>query len=148
MSIINHPGPEISDAQASEIAERHFGLKGPVARLASERDQNFHFGGQGQGAVLKIVNAGEPDEAIRFQVAMIRHIKAADPGLAVPLVRLSKSGEELPVIEDGKGGRHLIRASSRRTLRISRSLSSGVIMAVLPVKRADKQGEVTVELRQ
>lgn len=110
MSIINHPGPEISDAEASEIAERHFGLKGLKGRLASERDQNFHFGAKGQGAVLKIVNAAEPDEAIRFQVAMIRHIKAADPGLAVPLVRLSTSGDELPVIEDGKGRRHLIRA--------------------------------------
>ncbi|HTN97619.1 MAG TPA: phosphotransferase, partial [Nordella sp.] len=110
MSIINHPGPEISEAMASEIAENHFGLKDLKGRLASERDQNFHFGASGQGAVLKIVNAGEPDEAIRFQVAMIRHVKAADPALAVPLVRLSKSGEALPVIEDGKGGRHLIRA--------------------------------------
>ena len=51
-----------------------------------------------------------PNEALRFQVAMIGHIKRIDPGLAVPPVRLSKSGEELPVIEDGKGERHLIRA--------------------------------------
>lgn len=110
MSIINHPGPEISEAMASEIAERHFGLKGLKGKLASERDQNFHFGPEGEGAVLKIVNAAEPEDAIRFQVAMIRHVKEADPDLAVPLVRLSKSGEALPVIEDGKGGHHLIRA--------------------------------------
>jgi 4-aminobutyrate aminotransferase-like enzyme/Ser/Thr protein kinase RdoA (MazF antagonist) len=110
LSIINHPAPEISDALAREIAERHFGLTGPVSRLASERDQNFHFGGNGTGAVLKIVNAAEPDEALRFQVAMIGHIKRIDPDLAVPPVRRSTSGEELPVVETGKGERHLIRA--------------------------------------
>ena len=110
MSIINHPAPEISDTLAHEIGFAHFGLEGPVARLASERDQNFHFGGKGSGAVLKIVNAAEPDEALRFQVAMIGHIKRIDPALAVPPVRRSKSGEELPVIEIGKGQRHLIRA--------------------------------------
>ena len=110
MSIINHPAPEISDALAREIAERHFGLTGPVSRLASERDQNFHFGGRGAGAVLKIVNAAEPDEALRFQVAMIGHIKRIDPDLAVPPVRRSTSGEELPVIDNGQGGRHMIRA--------------------------------------
>ena len=110
MSIINHPAPEISETLAREIGFTHFGLEGPVARLASERDQNFHFGGNGGGAVLKIVNAAEPDEALRFQVAMIGHIKRIDPALAVPPVRLSRSGEELPVIEIGKGERHLIRA--------------------------------------
>jgi 4-aminobutyrate aminotransferase-like enzyme/Ser/Thr protein kinase RdoA (MazF antagonist) len=110
LSIINHPAPEISDALAREIAERHFGLTGPVARLASERDQNFHFGADGTGAVLKIVNAAEPQEALRFQVAMISHIKRIDPDLTVPPVRRSKSGEELPLIETGKGERHLVRA--------------------------------------
>lgn len=110
MSIINHPAPEISDTLAHEIGFTHFGLEGPVARLASERDQNFHFGGNGGGAVLKIVNAAEPDEALRFQVAMIGHIRGIDPALAVPPVRRSRSGEELPVIEIGKGQRHLIRA--------------------------------------
>ncbi|MGE0239690.1 MAG: aminotransferase class III-fold pyridoxal phosphate-dependent enzyme [Parvibaculaceae bacterium] len=111
MSIINHPAPAISDAEARAIAERHFGLTGPVTRLASERDQNFHFGGDGKGAaVLKIVNAAEPDEALRFQVAMIGHIKRIDPSLAVPPVRRSTSGEDLPVIENDKGERHLIRA--------------------------------------
>ena len=110
MSIINHPGPEISEAMAREIAERHFGLNGPISRLASERDQNFHFGENGKGAVLKIVNAAEPEQALRFQVAMIGHIKRIDPDLAVPPVRLSRSGEELPVIEGSKGERHLIRA--------------------------------------
>ncbi|WP_119393071.1 aminotransferase class III-fold pyridoxal phosphate-dependent enzyme [Taklimakanibacter lacteus] len=110
MSIINHPGPEISESLARQIAEAHFGLSGPVSRLASERDQNFHFAGTGQGAVLKIVNAAEPEQALRFQVAMIGHIRKVDPGLAVPPVRVSKSGEELPVIDGAKGERHLIRA--------------------------------------
>ena len=111
MSIINHPAPEISEAEARDIAERHFGLTGPVSRLASERDQNFHFKGNGTGsAVFKIVNAAEPDDALHFQVAMIGHVKRIDPALAVPPVRLSKSGEELPVIENGRGERHLIRA--------------------------------------
>ncbi|MGE0008046.1 MAG: aminotransferase class III-fold pyridoxal phosphate-dependent enzyme [Parvibaculaceae bacterium] len=111
MSIINHPAPEFSEAEAREIAGRHFGLTGPATRLPSERDQNFRFGGNGAGAaVLKIVNAAEPDEALRFQLAMIGHIRRLDPALAVPPVRLSKSGEELPVIENGDGRRHLIRA--------------------------------------
>jgi Ser/Thr protein kinase RdoA (MazF antagonist) len=110
LSIINHPGPQISESLAREIAERHFGLTGPVSRLASERDQNFHFAGKGKKAVLKIVNAAEPEQALRFQVAMIRHIKKVDPALAIPPVRLSQSGEELPVIEGVKGERHLIRA--------------------------------------
>ena len=35
MSIINHPGPEISESLAREIAEAHFGLSGPVSRLAN-----------------------------------------------------------------------------------------------------------------
>lgn len=110
MSIINHPAPEITDAQARELALRHFGLEGPIQRLASERDQNFHVGANGAGAVLKIVNAAEPDEALRFQVAMIGHIKRIDPDLAVPPVRVSVSGEELPVVETGKAQRHRIRA--------------------------------------
>jgi len=110
LSIINHPAPAISEALAREIALSHFSLTGPVTPLASERDQNFHFGDNGSGAVLKIVNAAEPDEALRFQVAMIGHIERIDPHLAVPPVRRSTSGEELPVIETGKGERHLIRA--------------------------------------
>lgn len=96
MTNVSHPAPQLSPAEAAQLADRHFGVSGTVVPLDSERDQNFKLNcHDGSCWTLKIVNASEPRGESAFQAALLEHLERANPGLAVPHVR--KTLEQAPL---------------------------------------------------
>jgi 4-aminobutyrate aminotransferase-like enzyme/aminoglycoside phosphotransferase (APT) family kinase protein len=103
--------PDLSREEAADVAERFFGLAGPVSPLDSERDQNFRVGDGPGSSVLKISNPAERPEAIAMQVAAIQHVAAVDPGLPVPRVLPTRAEEPYTALERN-GRRHLVHVLS------------------------------------
>ena len=66
--VLDAEPPGFTEAEAEEIAARHFGIGGRASALASERDQNFLIvDGAGRRAVLKISSAAEQTTVIEMQ---------------------------------------------------------------------------------
>lgn len=103
--------PDLTPEEATELAERLFGLRGAVSTLDSERDQNFRVGAGAGSSVLKISNPAERPAAIAMQVAAIEHVAAVDPTLPVPRVVRTRTGEPYAVLERN-GRRHLVHVLS------------------------------------
>lgn len=91
--ILNSPPPAISRAEAMVLLATHYGLIGDMDRLSSERDLNFRVDGDEGRFVLKFANVAEDPGVTRFQNAALDHIAARDPGLPVPRVIPSLTGE-------------------------------------------------------
>lgn len=103
--------PQIGEAEARDLARDLFGVTGRVAKLASERDANFHVAAEGgPGFVLKVGNAAEDPAITEFQTRALRHIAARAPGLPVPLVHRSRDGAD--------EARHTIAAGSLHVVRL------------------------------
>jgi 4-aminobutyrate aminotransferase-like enzyme/Ser/Thr protein kinase RdoA (MazF antagonist) len=101
------PPPDLALGEATDIAERLFGLTGTVSRLDSERDQNFRLDGSGGSFVLKVSNPAERREAVEFQVEAMRHIASVEPGLPVPRVVPAGDGKPYATL-DRQGVSHLV----------------------------------------
>ncbi|CAB3903724.1 phosphotransferase [Achromobacter deleyi] len=86
--------PDIGEAQAAQLARRHFGIDAQVRRLAGERDRNFHLrADDGREYVLKFSHPAEDARVADFQARALRHVEQADPGLPVQRVLLANDGE-------------------------------------------------------
>ncbi|HEX3301093.1 MAG TPA: aminotransferase class III-fold pyridoxal phosphate-dependent enzyme [Actinomycetota bacterium] len=112
--------PSFNLAEAADIAERLFGLRGNASPVGSERDQGFVIGGPtGPVAVLKISNASEDRAVVDMETAAALHVLAVDPSLpvAAPLRVLGADpnmGRDAFVgtVEGRSGFSHLVRAST------------------------------------
>lgn len=82
--------PEMTEAEAARLAERHFGVTGTLRRLTSERDLNFHIATGAGGYVLKLANRAEPAAVTDFQTRALIHLEGK--GLPVPQVIRSRDG--------------------------------------------------------
>ena len=136
MTIIDNPRPSFPKPEALDLLRRHFGIeiRGELKPLPSERDQNFRVEtADGRFLTFKLMNAAEPLSAIEFQTALLRHLEACDPSLAVPRIMTAASGEDY-VLVDGPAGRHALRlvtylpglplAEAAKTPQVLRSLGS------------------------
>lgn len=101
--------PTFTEDEAKKMARDLFGLEGSFRLLVSERDQNFHISGNGDGHVLKIANAEEDPGVIDFQTRALLHIAERDPDLGVPRVVRSLKGNVTETVADSSGGDHLVR---------------------------------------
>ena len=87
----NLPVHPVDDARMA--LQQHFGLRGELRLLDSERDQNFLVAADdGQRYILKIANVAETLDVIEFQTGALRHIADTDPALPVPRVMCSADG--------------------------------------------------------
>ncbi len=132
MTDLDHPAPDVSREQAGRLASEHFGLTGELSRLDSERDQNFRLVSDAGEWTLKIVNASEPAIESEFQAALLEHLGAVAPQLALPRLRKAASGTALATVTTAAGARHALRmvswlpgrplAESERTPEVLHSL--------------------------
>ena len=84
---------------AQAIAEKYFGIQASAHELPSERDRNFLLTtAGGEKFVLKIANAGEKEEVLVGQNAMLSHL--AERISFCPRVVRALSGEQIAVVED------------------------------------------------
>jgi Ser/Thr protein kinase RdoA (MazF antagonist) len=104
--------PTLTEKEAAQIANRHFGIEGRLKPLVSDRDQNFMLEAvDGQRFVLKIANHTEPPQSLDFQNQALAHVKRHDPSLPLPRVIPDRDGNGFTSLEsDGKT--HLVRVVS------------------------------------
>jgi len=107
------PNPSFPTEMLAEIAFAHFGIRGRVEPLTSERDQNAAiFVESGEAFVLKLANAAEDPAVLRLQNAALAAAASYRPALPVPRVLASRAGRDLEFVErDGR--RHALRLLTR-----------------------------------
>ena len=72
-------------------------LRATWSRLEGERDQNFRVtAAGGESFVFKVCHPAEGEDVLTCQALALEHIALADPGLPVPRLIRSMTGEPLP----------------------------------------------------
>ena len=89
--------PDVTMAQAADLAERHWGLRGRLVELGSQQDRNFLVDGE-RRVVLKLANDAAPAE-LAAQGQALRELAAA--GIRVPLPVPSLAGAEIEHVTAG-----------------------------------------------
>ncbi|MCF4164687.1 phosphotransferase [Zavarzinia compransoris] len=91
--VLTTPAPTLSEAAAAALLERHYGLRGALSPLPGERDRNLLLRAEDGGAhILKIANPAEDAAVTDLQVALLRHVEAADPDLPLSRMVPAKNG--------------------------------------------------------
>ena len=90
--------PNVSPAEALEIADRVYGLKGTLKLLNGERDANFLIRSSCGAFVLKFINPAEDPGVISFQTQALLHIERHGAHLPVPRVLPALTGEVEPKV--------------------------------------------------
>ena len=94
----------VSDAQACELLERHYGLSGRLEKLGGERDLNFRaMLDDGSSRLFKLSHPLESPDVVDFHNQAMRRIELRDPELPVQRVQRSLTGEYANAVEvDGQ----------------------------------------------
>lgn len=86
--------PSLAADEVRALVRRLYGIEGRVKSLAGERDQNCCLETvDGRRYVVKISNPSEPFAVVDFQIAALQHIARVAPGLPVPRVVRTLSGQ-------------------------------------------------------
>jgi 4-aminobutyrate aminotransferase-like enzyme/Ser/Thr protein kinase RdoA (MazF antagonist) len=110
MSVLTSPPPSFSRDKVASIVADLYGLRGSLAPLDSERDQNFRLTEpDGRSWVVKIANAAEDALALDFQAGLLRHVAAIDPTVLLPPLRSTTDGDGLGQCTGDNGERHFVR---------------------------------------
>jgi hydroxylysine kinase len=98
--------PDLSLAEAADVAARLYGIAATAELLTSERDENFRLlAADGTAYLLKISNPSEEDDVVDLQTACLDHIARVDPAQPVPRVLRNLSGA---------AGDHIFLSDGRR----------------------------------
>ena len=98
-SSLSTPPPRLDPAQAATLAAQHFGVRGTLTALTSERDLNFHLTTTTATYVLKLANAAEPPDVTALQTAALLHLERST--LPVPRVIRTLQGTTEAVTPHG-----------------------------------------------
>ena len=102
--------PQFTVGDASQIADRCYGLRGEILPLPSERDQNFYIrADSGEAFVLKIANQAERADVLELQNDALRHLATRAPSVLLPRPCETKEGESRISIESAGGSNHCAR---------------------------------------
>jgi Ser/Thr protein kinase RdoA (MazF antagonist) len=105
--------PEFSAEEAGALLAQHFGLKGTLAPLDSERDLNFKVTvADGATYILKIINAAEPEIESDFQSTLLKHLGENTGDLPVPHLHPTLIGASLAEVTGARGPTHRLRLVS------------------------------------
>ena len=101
--------PAFTDAEAVELLEAHYQIRGTLGPLPSERDQNFLVKtDDGRRLVLKIANAGAERDELEAQNQMMDRLQATG-AVGCPTVLPSTAGLDVTAVEGDEGQRHWAR---------------------------------------
>ncbi len=93
--------PSFTATEALAAAAEEFGIRGSVAPLPSERDQNFLLTRENGGKhVLKIANLGDAPELLDFQNQAMRRVRLAAPDCGVQELVRSLAGADIAAIRN------------------------------------------------
>jgi Ser/Thr protein kinase RdoA (MazF antagonist) len=105
--------PRFALAEAESLLHTRFGLRGTLAALPSERDQNFSIQtASGDRFVLKIAKSDERREVLDLQNSALAHLggQLGDP--ALPRLIPTPAGEEILEVRGHQGRQYLVRLLS------------------------------------
>ncbi len=103
--------PRFTAAEALAVAEREYGIGGPISRLPSERDQNFLIDDPRRGKiVLKIANVHDAPELLQCQNLAMQRVANSPCDCRVQEIVPSRTAEEMTWIRAAAGARHGVRA--------------------------------------
>ncbi len=123
------PFVRMPDDEAVAILHQHYGLRGALTRLATEKDETFRVDGDDHRRyILKIGNPVEPQAEIDLQVAVLEHVALHDNAIPVPRVVSNRAGGLHARIRD--------RAGQSRPLRL---------MSYLPGTPLDSQASTPLQ---
>ncbi|MGH3154871.1 MAG: phosphotransferase [Streptosporangiaceae bacterium] len=115
------------------VVSREFGLRGTIRRLDGEVDETFRIDDAGGTPFLiKLAQAGEAEEAVRFQTGLLLQVQLAAPDLPVPRLRPAANGAHYLMPQAGPLAGRIIRVISflpgqpLRTVRSTRRLREQV----------------------
>jgi hydroxylysine kinase len=122
--------PDLSLADAADLAARLYGLHAVAQLLTSERDQNFRLVTADERTyLLKISNPGDPDDVVDLQTACLDHIADVDAALPVPRVLRTLAGAK---------GDHILLSDGRRCAVRLLTYLDGVQAKGAPRSRAQR----------
>lgn len=101
MSAFEQAPPNLSASELSALLDLHWGLKGAVVPLASERDQNARIDAAGGRSVLKVVNPAEDRGFVELQNAVIAHLASVGFAGVPRLVPTRGGGAMAETLVDG-----------------------------------------------
>jgi Ser/Thr protein kinase RdoA (MazF antagonist) len=105
--------PRFTLAEAESLLHERFDLRGELAPLPSERDQNFAVRTpSGRRYVLKIAKSDERREVLDLQNCVLAHLGSELPDLALPKVMSSAAGERIIEVRGDRGRAFLARLLS------------------------------------
>jgi hydroxylysine kinase len=101
------------EAEAVELARRHFGVEGRATRFATEKDDTFRIAAaSGPRFILKVANPAESLAEIDLQLSLLQHLAATAPHLPVPRVICNVRGEQQFAHKDHAGQLRQVRMMS------------------------------------
>lgn len=89
----SQPCPDVSQAQAAQLLQAHYGLQGPLLALGSQQDLNFRVDSAQGRFVLKVCHGDYAEQELQAQHAALAHLQ--QQGVPVPAVRRAEGGEQL-----------------------------------------------------
>ena len=113
----------VAAAEAAAAVGACFGLRGELARLPGEADDNFLLSTPaGARYVVKFAHQLADPRFVDLQVRALRHVEAADPGLPVPRVVPTTGGQLRAVVARGPLRGRLVHMLSYLDGRLLRSV--------------------------
>ena len=101
--------PAFGSSEAADIAQRLFGLEGPLKLLNGERDLNFLIATGGGRFVFKIANALESPAMLECQHLVFQRLADAEVFPLVATALPSVNGRLIETISDSQGIEHCCR---------------------------------------
>lgn len=98
------PGPDLDPEVVAAALAEHWGLSGELTPLHGERDRNFRVDGPHGRLLIKVHHPADDAGVLELQAAALAHVRRADPGLPVPQVVPTGSGESWVEVA-GRDGR-------------------------------------------
>ena len=104
---LDEPRPALGLEEGARLLAAHWGLRadpGDLAELHGERDLNWEVRAGGAGHfVLKVHNPVDGPEVVDMRTGLLAHVRAVDPGLAVPEVVPTVSGGSRAAVTTADG---------------------------------------------
>ena len=102
--------PEFDTSEAASIANRLFGLSGPLKQLDGERDLNYRIGEPGDRFVFKIANADENPAMLECQHQVFVLLEQAGVFPRSVTALSSRNGHSIEMQQSRSGQQHACRA--------------------------------------
>lgn len=75
--------PQLAEPIVLDLLHRHYGLKGSLIRIPTEKDETFRFQDDHDTYLIKVSSADENPDIVQFQTACMAHLEKVAPQLPV-----------------------------------------------------------------